>query len=201
MSAADWQTVDRVAVDEVLSDSGIMTARPGPTVTGYLGALYRAALEWLAELVGAYPWLTIVWYVLLYSVLAAAAVMVVLLLLRGLNRLRRGRREPMQRTVSQPEEAAPPMTLDQLRGALERCLADGDYRLLLETVWRYLGQALGREHDDQSWTGRDLVSRSGRNELAQMIDSLEAATYGPQRRTREEIEQLCRRVVQAVATT
>jgi hypothetical protein len=85
------------------------------------------------------------------------------------------------------------------RFELERLLALGGAREALRAVWWWLARSLAGDDAEATWTGRELLRRSGREDLAGLVRRLDGLTYGPRRPAIEEVGELAARLEAALA--
>lgn len=76
---------------------------------------------------------------------------------------------------------APAMALDAAgwRAELDRRLAEGRIPESLEALWWWLARSLAGPEAEPDWTSRDLIARSRRDDLRDLVRRLDLLTYGP----------------------
>jgi hypothetical protein len=85
------------------------------------------------------------------------------------------------------------------RAELERRLAEGRIAEALEALWWWLARSLAAGQVEPDWTSRDLVTRSRRDDLRDLVRRLDAFTYGPRRPAVEDLRLLVGRFEEALA--
>jgi hypothetical protein len=187
-------------VERVLASSHVQRA-PAPPESSYLGEVsrrfQRALLDLLAE--GA-RWLAVSPRVLLWIVGALAVLVAAALLWLVVSRLRRRPRDPGEAPVA-TATPAPEAILDAAgwRAELERRLAEGRIPDALEALWWWLARSLAGSRAEPDWTSRDLVARSRRDDLRDLVRRLDAFTYGPLPPAPEEVRAFVGRLEEALA--
>jgi len=58
-------------------------------------------------------------------------------------------------------------------------MSEGKIPEALEALWWWLARTLTGGEAEPDWTSRDLVARSGREDLRELARRLDAFTYGP----------------------
>jgi hypothetical protein len=76
------------------------------------------------------------------------------------------------------------------RAELERRLAAGHIAEALEALWWWLARSVAASQAEPAWTSRDLVARSRREDLRDLVRRLDAFTYGPRRPAVEDLRRL-----------
>jgi hypothetical protein len=76
------------------------------------------------------------------------------------------------------------------RAELERRLAAGLVAEALEALWWWLARSLASGQVEPAWTSRDLVTRSRREDLRDLVRRLDAFTYGARRPAVEDLRRL-----------
>jgi hypothetical protein len=82
---------------------------------------------------------------------------------------------------------------------LERRLAQGSVQEALRATWWWLARSLAGASAEPTWTGRELLRRSGREDLESLVRQLDVMVYGPRRPGTEEVERLAARLEAALA--
>jgi hypothetical protein len=185
-------------MERVLADTGVDRA-PVPPETSYLGELFRAAQQaFLDALLRAGQMIklsrsTVEWIAGGLAVLAA--ILILRLILPRLRRRTREEESPatVQRAASAYRDAA------AWRAVLERHLAEGRTAEALEALWWWLARSVAGERAEPDWTSRDLVARSRREDLRELVRRLDAFAYGPRRPAVADLRGLIGRVEEAVA--
>jgi hypothetical protein len=170
---------DRAVVQRVLAESRVDRV-PVPPEASYLGELYRAAQGAVfAAIARGSRLLRLPRWVLQTAAIVLAAGAVLLFLLRLIRpRLRRGgTRETGAVAAGDPRPAA--WDADAWRAELERCLAAGQLPEALKALWWWLARSVAGSQAEPDWTSRDLVAHSRRQDLRDLVRSLDLFTYGP----------------------
>lgn len=190
---------DRAVLQRVLAESRVDCV-PVPPETSYLGELYRAAQEAIfAAIARGSRMLRLPRWLVLSAAVALAVASVVLILLRLLRpRLRRGgTREAGAVAAGDPRPAA--WDADAWRAELERCLAAGQLQEALKSLWWWLARSVAGSQAEPDWTSRDLVARSRRQDLRDLVRSLDLFTYGPRQPEIAELRGLKDRFEEALS--
>ena len=85
------------------------------------------------------------------------------------------------------------------RAELERCLAEGRVAEGLRAAWWWLARSVAGERVEPDWTSRDLVARSGRSDLRDLVRGLDTLIYGPERPGLDDLRRLVGRMEAALA--
>lgn len=134
--------------------------------------------------------------VLATVVIAGALVLLVVVIVRAILARRRKRREAeagspeVIAAAAGDEEQARERDAAAWRAELEALLAAGRVTEALSAAWWWLARALAGERADPSWTGRELLSHTGRRDLLPAVRRLEAFTYGGRRPAPAELSRL-----------
>lgn len=131
-------------------------------------------------------------------VIALALVLLVVVIVRAILARRRKRRESEDgspEVIAAPDghserERARARDAAAWRAELEALLAAGRVTEALAAAWWWLARALAGERADPSWTGRELLSHTGRRDLLPAVRRLEAFTYGGRRPAPAELSRL-----------
>ena len=174
---------------------------PVPPESSYLGELagrfQRALLE--ALLAGA-RWLHVSPPVLRWIVAGLAALVAALLLWLLVARLRRRTpKEEREAPVTAAAAPAGPLGAAGWRAELERRLAEGRISEALEALWWWLARSLAGAEAEPDWTTRDLVTRSHREDLRDLVRRLDIFTYGPHPPAVEDLRGLLGRLEEKLA--
>jgi hypothetical protein len=137
---------------------------------------------------------------LLWALAVVTAGLAILLLYR-LIASRLDRRPGEQVTGALGAFGPAPMARDAAawRAELERCLADGCIAEALEALWWWLARTVAGSQAEPDWTSRDLVARSRRPDLRDLVRRLDAFTYGPCRPGVDELRALAGRLEEALS--
>jgi len=202
---------DRALLARVLAASKV-DRRPEPPDASYLRDLTASLYAAMAKLIeratgrlGLPGWL-------LGGIAAALAAVAAALLARawwGRRRRRaRGRATGMSTEVPAADEAAAgggPAGEDEPRDAaawrleLERRLAEERLPEALHATWWWLARSLAGARAQPTWTGRELLRRSRREDLRELVRQLDRLTYGPRPPVAEEVRQLAAGLEAALA--
>jgi len=199
---------DRVLLGRVLAGSGVQR-RPEPPDASYLRDLTASLYAALARLIeratgrlGLPGWL-------LGGIAAALGAVVVALLARAWWARRRRARasEPGMESPAAGEggpgggRAGEGDLLDAAawRLELERRLAEQRLPEALRATWWWLARSLAGTRAQTTWTGRELLRWSRREDLRELVRQLDRLTYGPRPPAAEEVRQLAARLEAALA--
>jgi hypothetical protein len=192
---------DRALLQRTLASSGVERT-PVPPEGSYLGELLRAVVDALYKAVARGARMVHLPRQVLIAAAFLVAVLALLLALRALlPRLRGARRLLSMETpvVGERREPAPDLDAALWRAELERLLGEGRSAEALEATWWWLARSLAGSRALADWTSRDLVSRTGRRDLAALVRRLDALIYGPHRPAPEEVRGLVDRFEEALA--
>lgn len=188
---------DRALLERVLSSSGVERSPVAPA-SSYLGELFGAFQRaMIAAMVAGAKWLHLAPW-MLWGIAGVLAALAALLILRAVvSRVRRRpAAEPKIVTTSAPDL---PRDAAGWRAELERRLAAGRTREALEALWWWLARSLAGAGAEPDWTSRDLVARSRRKDLRDLVRRLDAFTYGPRPPEVAELRGLLDRLEEALA--
>jgi hypothetical protein len=202
-------TADRAALERVLRASGV-ERRPEPPDASYLRDLWASFYTGMAELYErASGWLGLPRWLLVSATALLLAAAVALLARAWWPRWRR-------RGGGEPPDAAGATDLgDEAAGErrtagsarwdaaawrreLERWLAAGEPKKALHATWWWLARSLAGMGAEPTWTGRELLRRSRREDLGQLVRQLDGMTYGPRPPAAEEVRLLAARLEAAL---
>lgn len=196
----DVELAERLVAELGVSPSagGAIDAGWGSYLSHLIARLTRAFTRLLFRAVEAVP-LPAGWPRILAVVVAAAAlVLVALVAVRAVRNRRKKRREAQ---TGSPEVMAAPAGDAQdeeardaaaWRAELEALLAADRHAEALRALWWWLARALAGEGADPSWTGRELLERSGRRDLLPVVRRLETFTYGQRRPAAADLRAVAR---------
>jgi hypothetical protein len=85
------------------------------------------------------------------------------------------------------------------RFELERRLAEQQLPEALRAAWWWLARSLAGTRAQPTWTGRELLRWSRREDLRELVRQLDRLTYGPRPPVAEEVRQLAVRLEAALA--
>jgi hypothetical protein len=85
------------------------------------------------------------------------------------------------------------------RREIDRRLADNRVPEALRATWWWLARSLAGEAAEPTWTGRELLRRSRREDLRELLRLLDAMAYGPHRPAAGEVRRLAQRLEAALA--
>jgi len=188
---------DRALMERVLAQ-GHVERVPVPPETSYFGELFRAVQRAIVEaLFRGSRMFRLPRSVLEWGAAGLAVLAAILILKLLLPRLRRARQEA---EVSTTVVGAAPAYRDAAawRAALERYLAEGKTAEALEALWWWLARSVAGERAEPDWTSRELVTRSRREDLRELVRRLDAFTYGPRPPATEDLRRLMGRLEEAV---
>lgn len=173
-----------------------------PPASSYLGELGRALQEALVQALVRGARMLHLSKGIFYALAAAVAVLALLLIARALlPRLRRRPRTLERGELASTPAPAPAAALDAAgwRKELERRLAEGRIPEALEALWWWLARSLAGAAAEPDWTSRDLVARSRREDLRDLIRRLDLLTYGPLPPAVEDLRGLLGRLEERLA--
>ncbi|MFL6236595.1 MAG: DUF4129 domain-containing protein [Thermoanaerobaculia bacterium] len=186
-------------MERVLASSRVERA-PVPPESSYLGELARhfqhalldglsASSRWLHVSPAAVRWIA-----------GILIVLVALLILRLIVAwVRRRTKEPEPEPVVAAAAPAAPLDAAGWRAELERRLAEGRIPEALEALWWWLARSLAGARAEPDWTSRDLVARSQREDLRDLVRRLDAFTYGPRPPAPGDLRALLGRLEETLA--
>jgi hypothetical protein len=198
---------DHALLRRVLAASGV-ERRPEPPDASYLRDVIAGFYAALAKLIeratgrlGLPGWLLIV----IAAALAAAAAA---LLARAwwARRRRAGEGGPMPAAAAAGEAAAGGRGGERdawdaaaWRLELEQRLAEQRLPEALRAAWWWLARSLAGARAEPTWTGRELLRWSRREDLRDLVRQLDRMTYGPRPPVAEEVRRLAMRLEAALA--
>lgn len=192
----------------LVEELGVATsqAAPGDAAWGdyfshLVGRTLRGIFGFLSDAVDALP-LPLGWpRVLALLVVAVATALVAMVVWRALRDRRRKRRRAAEGSTEVIAASVDPEERDAAawRAELDRLLAAGATAEALRATWWWLARAVAGERADPSWTGRELLERSGRRDLLPIVRRLETFTYGGRRPGAEELRGLAAEIQGTVA--
>jgi len=170
-----------------------------PPQASYLGELSRAFWQRLAELIGrglqslhlsreAARWVVIGLVVL--GVLAIASIVVSLVR----RRLRSSREQPAEAEISALAAAAATWDAAAWRREMERCLAEERIGEALRAAWWWLARSIAGPAVEPDWTSRDLLKRTDRRELRDLLRRLDVLTFAADRPGGTDLQHLAERL-------
>jgi hypothetical protein len=179
-------------VERILAETGVERS-PAPPQASYLAELSQAFWRSVAELIdrtaqalhlgpeaGA-------WIVAGLAALALAAVGWVLI---AWLRRRRQESPEAEATMSVPALVSTTWDAAAWRAELERCLAEERIGEALRAAWWWLARSIAGSEVEPDWTSRDLVARTRRRELRDLLRRLDALTFGVDRPGLPDVRQL-----------
>jgi hypothetical protein len=198
---------DRALLGRVLAGSRV-DRRPEPPDASYLRDLTASLYTALAKLIeratgrlGLPGWLLI-------GIAAALAAVVAALLARAWwARRRRARASRPGMEAPAADEAAAGggqagegelLNAAAWRFELERRLAEQQLPAALRAAWWWLARSLAGTRAQPTWTGRELLRWSRREDLREIVRQLDRLTYGPRPPVAEEVRQLAARLEAAL---
>lgn len=199
---------DRAVLGRVLAGSRV-ERRPEPPDASYLRDLTASLYTALAKLIErATGRLGLPGWTLIGIAAALAAVVAALLVRVWWARRRRARGSGPGIEASAADEAAAgggPAGESELLDAaawrfeLERRLAEQRLPEALRATWWWLARSLAGTRAQPTWTGRELLRWSRREDLRELVRQLDRLTYGPRPPVAEEVRQLAARLEAALA--
>jgi hypothetical protein len=84
------------------------------------------------------------------------------------------------------------------RREIDRQLAEGRVAEALRATWWWLARSLAGEAAEPTWTGRELLRWSRREDLRQLLRQLDLMAYGPRRPAAGEVRGLTQRLEAAL---
>ena len=200
---------DRAVLGRVLAASGV-ERRPEPPDASYLRDLIASFYAALAKLIErATGRLTLPGWLLIVIAAALAAVAAALLARAWwARRRRRQARGGGPAEVAVAGEAAAGGGREGERDLwdaaawrleLERRLAEQRLPEALGAAWWWLARSLAGARAEPTWTGRELLRWSRREDLRDLVRQLDRMTYGPRPPVAEEVRRLAARLEAALA--
>jgi hypothetical protein len=182
-------------VERILAESGVERT-PAPPQAGYLAELSQAFWRSVAELIGRTAKAlnlgpeALVWILAVLVGLALAAVGWMLFTL-----LRR-RPKPGQTVAAGSGPAFVPTTWDAAawRAELERCLAEERIGEALRAAWWWLARSIAGPEVEPDWTSRDLLRRTRKRELRDLLRRLDVLTFGADRPGLPDVRHLAEQI-------
>lgn len=190
---------DMEAVERVLRETGVDQQVPTQGWSGYPIAVAEAVLEAIGGLRAPRGLET------LPGILGPAAAVIVgvtvLTLLLAFARFsyrrwqdrRRKRLSEAGPARAATVPAAAPREGAGWRAEIERRLSQGDLPGALEAVWWWFAVGVSDGDVDPSWTSRELLTRSGRLDLAPLGSTLDRLLYGARRPDAEDVRRFVSR--------
>jgi len=200
---------DRALLRRVLAASGV-ERRPEPPDASYLRDLIASLYAAMAKLIeratgrlGVPGWLLTV-------IVAALAAVAAALLARAWWARRRRRRAggggPATEAPVAGEAAAGGRGGERelwdaaaWRLELERRLAEQRLPEALRAAWWWLARSLAGARAEPTWTGRELLRWSRREDLRDLVRQLDRMAYGPRPPVAEEVRRLAAHLEEALA--
>jgi hypothetical protein len=190
---------NRTLMERVLAESRVERT-PVPPETSYLGELNRAFQRAVVGAILRGGRMLGLPRPVLQALAVALAVLAALLLLRLLApRLRRRRSGEGTGEVAVLGPSPAARDAAAWRAELERCLAAGRIAEALEALWWWLARSLAGSQAEPDWTSRELVVRSRREDLRDLVRRLDVFTYGPRRPGIGELRDLTDRLEEALS--
>jgi hypothetical protein len=193
-------SADPVLIERALASGGVERT-PVPPESSYFGELLGAAAEFFVRALMAGAKRLHVPPGVLWWIAAGLAALLVLAIARlAFSRLRRRKvvREGAEAVTAALPPAAP-RDAAAWRAELERRLAEGRIPEALEALWWWLARSLAGGEAEPDWTSRDLMARSRREDLRELVRRLDAFTYGPRPPGIEDLRGLLGRLEEALA--
>ncbi|HEY6324018.1 MAG TPA: hypothetical protein VJA16_20945 [Thermoanaerobaculia bacterium] len=199
---------DRALLGRLLAGSRV-ERRPEPPDASYLRDLAASLYTALAKLIeSATGRLGLPGWLLNGIAVALAAVVVALLARAWWARRRRARGSGPGVEGPAADEAAAGggragegelLDAAAWRFELERRLAEQQLPEALRAAWWWLARSLAGTGAQPTWTGRELLLWSRREDLRELVRQLDRLTYGPRPPAAEEVRQLAARLEAALA--
>ncbi len=191
---------DRSLVDGALAASHV-ARQPVPPDASYSRELLAASYRVVADLIERavhLRTLPAVWYTVLAIVGLAALFALGAAAQAAIDLWRGGRAKaapPANRGAAEGAAAAAPgeaaaWDADGWRAELDRCLSAGQVHAAMRALWWWLARSLAGPLAEPTWTGRELLSRTRRDDLRSLVRRLDALTYGPRLPAVDEVRQL-----------
>lgn len=181
---------ERAVLQRVLATSKVERV-PEPPEASYFGELsgivQRAFIRLLAKGGEMLNLPQRVYQAIAFGLAALAVLLLLRLLVPGLRRRKARREEGAVAEIDLPPAAR---SAAAWRAELERRLAEGHIAEALEALWWWLARSVAASQAEPAWTSRDLVTRSRREDLRDLVRRLDAFTYGPRRPAVEELRRL-----------
>ena len=183
-------------MERILAETGVERS-PAPPQASYLAELSQAFWRAVAQAIGrAADALHLgpeaqVWILAGLVGLALAAVGWMLL---ALLRRRRPKSREDEAVASVPALAAATWDAAAWRAELERCLAEERIGEALRAAWWWLARSIAGPEAEPDWTSRDLVARTGRRELRDLLRRLDTLTFGADRPGLPDVRQLAEQI-------
>lgn len=190
--AADVRIVpaERAVLQRVLAASKVEQV-PAPPEASYFGELsgivQRAFIRLLAKGGEMLNLPRRVYQAIAFGLAALAVLLLLRLLIPGLRRRKARREEGAVAEIDLPPAAR---SAAAWRAELEQRLAEGHITEALEALWWWLARSVAAGEVEPAWTSRDLVARSRREDLRDLVRRLDAFTYGPRRPAVEDLRRL-----------
>lgn len=187
---------DRALVERILAETGVERT-PAPPQASYLAELSRAFWMSVAELIArtgrvlrlgpeAQAWIT--------AGLVALALAALGWMLYALLRRRRSRIATAEAAASGPELAPTTWDAAAWRAELERCLAEERTGDALRAAWWWLARSIAGPEVEPDWTSRDLLRRTRRREVRDLLRRLDVLTFGANRPGLTDVRHLAEQI-------
>lgn len=184
-------------MERILTETGV-ERDPAPPQASYLAELSQAfwravaeAFDRTADALHLGPEAQ-VWILAGLVGLALAAVGWTLLAL--FRRRRPPESQEAETVMSLPTLAAATWDAAAWRAELERCLADERIGEALRAAWWWLARSIAGPEVEPDWTSRDLVARTGRRELRDLLRRLDTLTFGAARPALPDVRRLAEQI-------
>lgn len=200
-AAADVRVVpaERAVLERVLAASKVERV-PAPPEASYIGELFGMMRRALIDLiVKGGEMLNLprpVYQGIAFGLAALAAILLFRLVFSRLRRRTARRGEGAVAEIDLPPAAR---SAAAWRAELERRLGEGHVAEALEALWWWLARSVAAGEAEPAWTNRDLVTRSRREDLRDLVRRLDAFTYGPRRPAVEDLRRLVGGLEEALA--
>ncbi len=132
-----------------------------------------------------------VWMVL---VLVALGLVAIAWIVISLLRLRQPAQRQTEPEVSALAAAAAKWDAAAWRSELERCLAEERIGDALRAAWWWIARSIAGPEAEPDWTSRDLLRRTKRRELREILRRLDVLTFGADRPAVTDLRQLAEQI-------
>ncbi len=188
---------DRPVLERVLAESAVQRT-PVPAEASYARDLALAFGRALTELFARGAEMLRIPRGVFIGLLVTLALVLLVLLARAVVRWWRGRRPEKKAegavAVAGVPAVDPEWDAAAWRAELDRCLAEGRVADGLRAAWWWLARSLAGAQVEPDWTSRDLLARSGRHDLRDLMRGLDTLIYGPERPGVDDLRRLVGRL-------
>jgi hypothetical protein len=198
-------TADRTLIERLFRETGAERQLAAPSWNEYAATIATAIAARIGALFGELDLRSALWpRVLAWVLLATLGVILATLLARWLLRVWRSRqpRSPAPATVTlvcAGGGAEPRRSPQAWRAEIDARLGLHQLDAALEAVWWWFASSLCESPVDPSWTSRELLQNTRRNDLRPQAALLDRMIYGPARPRADEVRGLVRRMEAALS--